>query len=94
MKDMLDSYFGFLKARGFTPLVVNRHMSTVVSFLHAFEVPVKSVRIRYAYVKYHNRDLEKEELRQILNHSKARDRAIYLMLYESGMRPLPGPSQN
>jgi len=88
MKDVLDSYFAFLKARGFAPLVVNRHMSTVTSFFHAFEIPVKSVRIRYAYVKYHNRDLEKEELRQILSHSTVRDRAIYLMLYESGMRPI------
>jgi len=42
---------------------------------------------REIMVQYHSRDITKEELWEILQHSDVRNRAAYLMLYESGMRP-------
>lgn len=87
-KDVLKDYFAHVKAEGYAPYVVNRHMSTVISYMHAFEIPIEPIRLRYPYMKYHNRDLEKEEIRRILAHSTVRNRAVYLILYESGMRPI------
>jgi integrase len=86
LNDVLRDYFAFLKGR-VTPLSVKRKMSTVMSFLHAFDIPAKPLRIRYPYVVYHNRDITKDELRLIVEASDVRDRAIWLILYESGMRP-------
>jgi integrase len=86
LNDVLKDFFAFLKGR-VTPLSVKRKMSTVMSFLHAFDIPAKPLRIRYPYVVYHNRDITKDELRLIVESSDPRDRAIWLILYESGMRP-------
>ena len=87
LQDVLKDYFTFIKGAGYTPLSVNQMVSTVVSYLHAYEIPVKPIRIRHSYVQYHNRDITKEELYEILNHSDVRDKAAFLVLYESGMRP-------
>jgi len=59
----------------------------VMSYLHTYEVPVKPIRLKHAYVQYHNRDIAKEEIQSIMDHSDARNRAVYAVLYESGMRP-------
>jgi len=86
LKDLLKDYFAYLKGC-YTPLTVNCEISVVISYLHAFDIPVKPLRLKHAYVTYHNRDIEKEEIRRILDHSSVRNRAIDLMLYESGTRP-------
>ena len=86
LKDVLKDYFGYLKGL-YAPLTVNRMMAQVTSYLHAFEIPVRLISIRYAHVTYHNRDISKQEIRVILDHSSVRNRAMFLMLYESGMRP-------
>lgn len=86
LKDVLKDYFGYVKGE-YTPLSVNRLMSVVTSYLHAFDIPVKSTSLRHAYVTYHNRDVTKQEIRRILDHSDVRNAAAYLVLYESGMRP-------
>jgi len=86
LKDILKDYFAYLKGC-YTPLTVNHEISVVMSYLHAFDIPVKPLRLKYAYVTFHNRDIEKEEIRRILDHSDVRNRSVYLNLYESGMRP-------
>jgi len=86
LSDILKDYFAYLKSK-YTPLSVKRAMSAIMSYLHAFDVPLKPIRVRYPYVVYHNRDITKEEIKQILEHSDVRNRAIYLMLYESALRP-------
>jgi len=86
LKDIVKDYFAQLK-REYAPLSVNRGMSVIMSFLHNFDIPIKPMRLRHPYVIYHNRDITKEEMRLILEHSDVRNRAIDLMLYESGMRP-------
>jgi len=86
LKDVLKDYFTHVR-KTYSPMSVNRMMSTVMSYLHAYEIPVKPIRLKHSYVQYHNRDITKEELRRILDHSDLRNRAIFLVLYESGMRP-------
>jgi integrase len=85
--DMVQDYFAYLKKIEMTHLRINRSMSVIMSFFHNFDIPFKPIRIRHPFVQYHNRDITKEEIVKILNHSCVRNRAIYLMLYETGMRP-------
>ena len=87
LKDVLKDYFAYLKGRH-TPLSVNVLNAAVISYLHAFDIPVRALYLKHAYVKYHNRDIKKEEIRRVLHHSDVRNRGIYLVLYESGMRPI------
>ena len=87
LKDVVSDYFSYLKKYGYTHLSINRSMAVVMSFLHHFDVPFKSIRIKHPYVQFHNRDITKEEILTVLSHSSVRNRAIYLVLYETGMRP-------
>lgn len=87
LKDVVRAFFSYLKKHGYTPFSINRRMSVVMSFLHAWEIPIKPLRIRHPYVVFHNRDILKQEICMILEHSTVRNLAIWLMLYESGMRP-------
>jgi integrase len=86
LRDIANDYFVTLK-KSYSNLSVNRSMSVVMSFLHHFDIPIKPIRIRHPYVVYHNRDITKDEIRSIMDHSDVRNRAMYFMLYESGMRP-------
>lgn len=86
LRDLLRAYFVHLKER-YSPIAVNSRISAATSFLHNFEIPVKSKRLKYPYVVYHNRDIKKEEIRLLLEHTGVRNQAIFLVLYESGMRP-------
>jgi len=87
-KDLVDGYFSFLKdGNHYTSMSINRSMTVVMSYLHYYDIPIKPVRIRHPYVIYHNRDITKEEIIKILDHSDVRNRAMFLLLFESGMRP-------
>jgi len=88
LKDLVDDYFAWLKkGNRYTSMSINRHMAVLMSYLHYYDIPIKPVRIRRPYVVYHNRDITKAEINKILDHSDVRNRAIFLVLYESGMRP-------
>lgn len=86
LKDILRDYFADLRGP-YAPGTINLSMSIIISYLHAFDIPVKRIRLKHAFVTYHNRDIKKDEVREILQHSDVRNRAAYMVLYESGMRP-------
>ncbi len=89
LKDLVDQYFADLKKSGrYTGMSINHRMAVVMSYLHFYDIPIKPVRIRYPYIEYHNRDITKDEIKTILDHSDVRNRGIFLMLYESGIRPI------
>lgn len=87
IKDLLSGYFSYLKKYGYTDFSVNRSMAVVQSFLHYYDIPFHAIKIKHPCVVYHNRDITKDEILTILNNSGVRNRAIYLVLYETGMRP-------
>lgn len=74
------------KAKRFAPLSVKDHLSTAKSFISYWKIPLDVDLPKHACVIYHNRDLKKEEFKQILTFASPRDRVIYLILGESGMR--------
>jgi len=86
LTDILKDYFADLKGI-YAPGTINLSISIIISYLHAFDIPVKRIRLKHAFVTYHNRDIKKDEIREILQHSDVRNRAAYMILYESGMRP-------
>ncbi len=62
--------------------------SRVKSFFKTFHIPIEVVEPKInVYTVYHNRTIEKEEIRRILDASELREKAFFLMMLESGLRP-------
>ena len=59
-----------------------------ISFFKHHKIPIDDVDIpKNSYITYHNRDMTKEEIRKVLEHSGLRERTFDLMMSESGLRP-------
>jgi len=85
-QDTIRAFYTWLRKKGFAPLTVKNHLAVLRSFFGYWDVPLKVELPRHYYVVYHNRDLTKDEVRQILNFASPRDRVIWLVMAESGMR--------
>lgn len=83
--DIVRSFHTQIKKK-FAPLVIKNFLATTKSFFKFWNIPVRVRLPRHACVIYHNRDITKEELRQILTFASARDRVMWLVMAESGMR--------
>jgi len=70
-----------------SPLYRKSLISLVASWFKHNKIPVDLDLQDRVYVKYHNRDVTKEEIHRILDHASLRDRTFFLMMAESGQRP-------
>jgi integrase len=84
-QDVLRAFFPWLKKR-YAPLTLKNCLVVLKSFLRFWDLPLKIDLPKHSCVVWHNRDIKKEELKQILTFSSPRDRVIFLVLAESGMR--------
>ena len=84
-QDLLRGFYGWLKPR-MASLSFKQCLSAIKSYMRFWKVPLEIDLPKHTYVTYHNRDITKEEVKQILNNASPRDRAIYLVLAESGLR--------
>ena len=89
LKDVIDNYLAYIKTLNYSPMHERLLMSIISSFLKKgcgikdIDIPMR----KRAFVKYHNRDITKEEIRKILEHASLRERAFFIMMCESGLRP-------
>lgn len=84
-QDLLRAFAGWLKPR-MASLSHKQCLSAIKSFMRFWKIPLDVDLPRHPFVTYHNRDIKKEEVKLILNNATPRDRVIYLVLAESGMR--------
>lgn len=85
-QDILRAFNTWLKKKEYAPFTMKNFLVAVKSFLKYWKVPLDVDLPRHPYVLYHNRDLSKEKLRQILSRASQRDRTIWLLMAESGVR--------
>lgn len=85
-QDTIRAFNTWLKPK-FASLSLKTHLTVVKSFLRYWDIPLKVDLPKHSYVTYHNRDIKKEELKKVLTFATARDRVIWLVMAESGMRP-------
>jgi integrase len=83
--DLVRAFNTWLKPK-YASLTMHNHLAVLRSFLVYWKIPIDVELPRHTYVKYHNRDLSKENIRQILSRATQRDRTIWLMMAESGLR--------
>ena len=87
--DKIESYIYF-NFQDYTSGSRMQELAVIVSFFKnccARGIPVSPKWEKHTFVKYHNRDIKREEIKRILEHSSKRDKAFFLMLTESGLRP-------
>lgn len=84
-QDVLRAWKTWLKPR-YAPFTMKNHLVAVRSFLGYWKIPLDAELPKHPYVVYHNRDLTKEQLQQILSRGSQRDRTIWLVMAESGLR--------
>ena len=86
---LLNRYSIYLKRKGYAPLTIKKIMTALLSFFRKY----KKINVDYEfdskkmYVKFHNRDITKEEIRKILELARIRDKAFFIVMLESGLRP-------
>ncbi|MDH5636318.1 MAG: hypothetical protein OEY47_06615 [Candidatus Bathyarchaeota archaeon] len=83
--DIVRNYNTCIKPR-YAPLTVKNLLAVIKSFFRFWKIPVDVDLPRRACVIYHNRDLAREDVRQILTYASPRDRVMWLIMAESGMR--------
>jgi integrase len=87
MLQKVDYYESTLSKQGLARTSVAFHLGALQSFFKYMRLPVP-VQGFNADPVYHNRDITKEEIKRILNNSTPRDRAYFLMMLQSGLRPV------
>jgi integrase len=87
-------YASYLKAfiaksagQGLTTNTINSIVTPVKSFFKYNDLSIAFIPKSSGRVVYHNRDIARDEVRQILGASKPRDKAFFSMMAQSGLRP-------
>jgi len=94
-RDFRRKYARYLRAliskrvkEGYASGTIKTYVAIVRSFFKYNDLPLGHVPLGRAKVTYHNRDITREEVQQILAISRPRDRAFYCMITQSGLRPI------
>ncbi len=85
-QDLIRAYSTFIKQSRYAPLTQKNYLSIAKSFFSYYKIPIDVDLPRRACVIYHNRDLSRENIRKIFNKASQRDRTIWLLMAESGLR--------
>jgi len=80
-------WIGCLTREGYAIKTVIVHVTAVQSFFKYSDLPLGHVPRGAAYVTFHNRDLTKKEIVDILSISKPREKAFFTIMAQSGLRP-------
>lgn len=71
-----------------TELTIETYVIPINSFMKWYDIPIR-IKTRKADVTYHNRDITKEEIDDIItNVPQIRDKAFYSFMKDSGLRPI------
>lgn len=85
-QDLVRAFSTDIKKSRYAPLTQKNVLATAKSFLSFYRIPVAVDLPRRACVVYHNRDLSRENIKRILSKANQRDRTMWLLMAESGLR--------
>jgi integrase len=83
----LQSWIIELSGQGFVSGTIHIMVGSVQSFFKYNDLALGHVPIGKRKVTFHNRDITKEDILQILSVSAVREKAFYLVMAQSGLRP-------
>jgi integrase len=81
------SFIVKLRGDGYAPSSQQYPVNTVKSFFKYNNLPLNYIPNGHKMVLYHNRDITKEEIEEIIKVSEPREKAFYVLMVQSGLRP-------
>jgi integrase len=72
---------------GYSPATQQNALSAVKSFFKYNSLPLNFLPTGRRTVMFHNRDITKEEIEEIIKVSQPREKAYYSLMVQSGLRP-------
>jgi len=84
---LVRGFIGELTRKGLTVGSVRNYVNVVKSFCKYNDLPLGYVPTAKYRIVYHNRDITRDEIVDILRISRPRDRAFFCMMAQSGLRP-------
>ena len=84
---VLMSLIRHLQNLGYAPSSVSRAVDVVKSFFKYNELPLGFIPSGSNIQEFHNRDIRREEVLEILKIASLRDRAFFCLMAQSGLRP-------
>jgi len=84
---LLRGWSGQLMRQNYTSGTIAAFIIAVKSFFKHNDFPLSYVPSIHRRVTFHNRDIDKEEILQILGMSAPREKAFYAIMIQSGLRP-------
>jgi len=83
----LRGWIGYLLRQHYANKTIVVHIAAIQSFFKYNDLPLGHVPRGQTYVTFHNRDISKEEITDILSISKPREKAFFTIMAQSGLRP-------
>jgi len=80
-------WISHLQQQGYLPSTINTKVAAVKSFLRHNDCRLGHIANARQMVVFHNRDMEKEEIVEVLKLARSRDRAFFVFMAQSGLRP-------
>ena len=84
---LLRAFRSHLFTKQLSPNTIHSGTTAVKSFFKYNDLPLGHVPMAQQRVLYHNRDITKEEIKLILDASRPREKAFYIIMAQSGLRP-------
>jgi integrase len=84
---LIMSLIGKMQSEEFSPSTQQGTINTIKSFFRYNSLPLNFIPSGRQYTVFHNRDITKEEIEEIIKISKPREKAYYALMVQSGLRP-------
>jgi site-specific recombinase XerC len=84
---IIRSWIGKLMKEGLTNTSIKVMVGAVKSFYKYNDLPLGHIPQAMSGIVYHNRDITKEEIVQIMTQVKPREKAFFAVMAQSGLRP-------
>jgi integrase len=85
--EYLRAFISHLSKKDAAPNTIHDTINAVKSFFKYNDLPLAFIPAGKRQVRYHNRDITKEEINAILDIVSPRDKAFFSMMAQSGIRP-------
>jgi integrase len=85
--DTIFMWMNELDKKDSSPLTIRTKVGAVQSFFKYHNLSLGMIQVPMNLVKFHNRDITKEEISMIMKASRPRYRAFYSFMAQSGIRP-------
>ena len=84
---VVKQWIAQLSGEGLSRGTIQTYAAVVRSFFKYNDLPLGYVPVGRPIVTFHNRDISKAEIQTIVNMSRPRERAFFVMMMQSGLRP-------